>query len=85
MRLTHDTGRHIKKYTLDPSDQLRFPALARERPRLPLEGKLSPQVTDEVCRIRFNKALLPAKRNCCNTSSVSPSGCHLPLKGKAFV
>ena len=51
MRLTHDTGRHIKKYTLDPSDQLRFPALARERPRLPLEGKLSPQVTDEVCWI----------------------------------
>jgi len=27
----------------------------------------------------------PANTSCGNTSSVSPSGCHLPLKGKAFV
>ena len=39
--------------------------------RLLLEEKLSPKVTDEV------------ETN--NTSSVSPPGCHLPLKGKAYL
>ncbi|MGN0979128.1 MAG: hypothetical protein ACI4PT_02250 [Candidatus Avoscillospira sp.] len=38
-------------------DKLGFDALARERPRLPLEGKLSPsRATDEVCGEMFRFA-----------------------------
>ena len=60
-------------------------ALARERPRLPLEGKLSPsRATDEVCRKMLRFEGVSCEFVTFSTSSDRPSGGHLPLKGKAF-
>ncbi|MGN0978744.1 MAG: hypothetical protein ACI4PT_00245, partial [Candidatus Avoscillospira sp.] len=60
-------------------------ALARERPRLPLEGKLSPaRATDEVCRKMLRFEGVSGEFVTFSTSSDRPSGGHLPLKGKAY-
>ena len=63
----------------------RYIALARERPRLPLEGKLSPsRATDEVCREMLCFQGVPGEFATFSTSSDRPSGGHLPLKGKPW-